>query len=42
MVMVMILIFLVIGTRIERVHHWVIAGLTAAIALVLVITYIRF
>jgi len=42
MVMVMILIFLVVGTRVEHVDRWVITGLTAAIALVLIITYIRF
>jgi hypothetical protein len=42
MVMVMILIFLAVGATVERIDPWVITGLTAAIVLVLIITYVRF
>lgn len=42
MVMVMILIFLITGSHVERVDRWVITGLTAATVLVLIVTYLRF
>ena len=42
MVMGMIVIFLLIGAYAERINRWVIVGLTSAIALVLIITYMRF
>jgi len=42
MVLAMIVIFLVIGVRVEYIDRWVIAGLATAIILVLIITYIRF
>ena len=42
MVLMMIITFLVTGAFVERVDRWVISGLTGAIALVLIITYLRF
>ncbi len=42
MVMVMLLLFLVTGARVERVDRWVVAGLAGATMLILVITYVRF
>jgi hypothetical protein len=42
MVMVMILLFLAAGARVEHVDRWVLAGLTGVTMLILVITYLRF
>jgi hypothetical protein len=42
MVMVMMLLFLITGARVQRVDRWVITGLVAAISVVVLITYIRF
>jgi hypothetical protein len=42
MVMVMMLIFLITGARVQHVDRWVITGLVAAIAVIVVITYVRF
>jgi hypothetical protein len=42
MVMVMMLIFLFTGARVERIDRSVITGLVAAITLVILVTYLRF
>jgi hypothetical protein len=42
MVMVMMLLFLITGARVERLDRWVITGLVAAISVIVVISYIRF
>ena len=42
MVMCMIVIFIITGVYSGRVDRWVIAGLTGAITLVVLVTYLRF
>jgi hypothetical protein len=42
MVMVMMLIFLFTGARVQRIDRWVIAGMVAAITVVILVTYVRF
>ena len=42
MVMIMMLIFLIVGARVQCVDRWVITGLVAAIGVVVLITYVRF
>jgi hypothetical protein len=42
MVLTMLLLFLVVGSRVERIDRWVITGLLAAISVIVFITYVRF
>jgi len=42
MVLVLLLLFLVVGFRTDRIDRWVVTGLVAAISVVVVVTYLRF